>query len=53
MGEPPGEGPDEGQQIVASNGHIHDDMLAVLAELYDFPGGEIRLKDAYVSSGLP
>jgi myo-inositol-1(or 4)-monophosphatase len=52
-GAPPGEGSDEGQQIVASNGHIHDDMLAVLAELYDFPGGAIRLKDAYVSSGLP
>ncbi len=53
LGAPPAEGSDEGQQIVASNGHIHDDMLAVLAELYDFPGGAIRLKDAYVSSGLP
>lgn len=53
-GGPPGEGVYNGEHLVASNGHVHDEMLAVLADLYEFPGeGGFRLRDAYAPSGLP
>jgi myo-inositol-1(or 4)-monophosphatase len=53
-GGPPGERVYAGEHLVASNGYVHDEMLAVLADLYELSGdGGFRLRDAYAPSGLP